>query len=72
MAFEDNTVVLAFKFSIHKDNMEKPQNQQVAEKIISSFIGHPCRVRCIFQPEDNHLVEAALKIGAQIIDVEEK
>jgi len=72
VAFEDNTVVLAFKFSIHKDNMEKPQNQQVAEKIISSFIGHPCRVRCIFQPEDNHLVEAALKIGAQIIDVEEK
>jgi DNA polymerase-3 subunit gamma/tau len=72
VAFEDNTVVLAFKFSIHKDNMEKPQNQQVAEKIISSFIGHPCRVRCIFQPEDNHLVEAALKVGAQIIDVEEK
>ena len=72
VAFEDNTVVLAFKFPIHKDNMEKPQNQQVAERIISSFIGHPCRVRCIFQPEDNHLVEAALKIGAQIIDVEEK
>ncbi len=72
VAFEDNTVVLAFKFSIHKDNMEKPQNQQVAEKIISSFIGRPCRVRCIFQPEDNHLVEAALKIGAQIIDGEEK
>ena len=72
VAFEDNTVVLAFKFSIHKDNMEKPQNQQIAEKIISSFIGHPCRVRCIFQPEDNHLVEAALKMGAQIIDVEEK
>jgi DNA polymerase-3 subunit gamma/tau len=72
VAFEDNTVVLAFKFPIHKDNMEKPQNQQVAERIISSFIGRPCRVRCIYQPEDNHLVEAALKMGAQIIDVEEK
>ena len=72
VAFEDNTVVLAFKFPIHKDNMEKPQNQQVAEKIISSFIGRPCCVRCIYQPEDNHLVEAALNMGAQIIDVEEK
>ena len=72
VAFEDNTVVLAFKFPIHKDNMEKPQNQQVAERIISSFIGRPCRVRCIYQPEDTHLVEAVLKIGAQIIDVEEK
>ena len=72
VAFEDNTVVLSFKFPIHKDNMEKPQNQQIAERIISSFIGHPCRVRCIYQPEDNHLVEAALNMGAQIIDVEEK
>jgi DNA polymerase-3 subunit gamma/tau len=72
VAFEDNTVVLSFRFPIHKDNMEKPQNQQVAERIISSFIGRPCRVRCIYQPEDTHLVEAVLKIGAQIIDVEEK
>ena len=72
VAFEDNTVVLAFKFPIHRDNMEKPQNQQIAERIISSFIGRPCRVRCVYQPEDNHLVEAVLNMGAQIIDVEEK
>jgi len=43
-----------------------------AEKIISSFLGHPCRVRCIHEPEDNHLVEEVLKMGAQIIDTEEK
>jgi len=72
VSFSDDTVVLAFKFPIHKDNMEKPQNRQVAEKIISSFVGHPCRVNCIYQPEDNHLVEAVLNMGAQIIDAEEK
>jgi len=71
-AIEENTIVLSFKFPLHKENMEKPDNQQIAEKIISSFLGRSCRVRCVYEPEDNHLIEEALKIGAQIIDAEEK
>ena len=72
VAFKDDTVVLAFKYNIHKENMEKSENKNVAEKIVSSFIGHSCQVRCIHEPEDNHLLQAALKMGAQIIDTEEK
>ncbi len=69
---EDNVVVLSFKYPLHKENMEKLDNQKVAEKIISSFLGRSCLVRCIHEPEDNHLVRAAQKMGAQVIDVEEK
>jgi len=69
---EGGTVTLAFRYSIHKENMKKPENQQIAEKIISNFLGHPCRVHCICESEDDHLVQAALKMGAQIIDVEER
>lgn len=69
-AIENKTVVLSFKFPLHKENMEKPDNLQVAEKIISNFLGRPCRVRSVYEPEDNHLIEEALKIGAQIIDAE--
>ena len=72
VAFEDDTVVLSLRYPLHKENMEKPQNREIAEKIISNFVGRPCRIRCIHKPEDNHLVEAALKMGAQIINVEEK
>jgi len=72
VAFEDDTVVLAFRYPLHKENMEKPENQKIAEEIVSNFLGHPCHIRCIHQPEDNHLLKAALKMGAQIIDVEEK
>ncbi len=72
VTMENDTVVLSFRYPIHKENMEKPENQQVAENIISSFLGRPCRVRCIHTPEDNHLVEAAKKMGAEIISVEEK
>jgi len=72
VALEDDTVVLAFRYPYHKEQIEKMENQRVAEKIIGSFLGHSCHVRCIYETEDNHLLKAALKMGAQIIDVEEK
>jgi DNA polymerase-3 subunit gamma/tau len=72
VAFEDDRLVLAFRYPLHKENMEKAQNQEIADRVISSFLGRPCRVRCIHKPEENHLVEAALKMGAQITSVEEK
>jgi DNA polymerase-3 subunit gamma/tau len=72
VTIEEDTVVLAFRYPIHKERMETVENQQVAQKIISNFLGHPCRVRCIYEPEDNHLVEAAKRMGAQVTSVEEK
>lgn len=72
VAVENNTVVIAFRYSYHMEKIEEPENQQVAEKVISRFLGHPCRVRCIYEREDAHLLKAALKLGAQIIDKEEK
>ena len=72
VAMEDDTIILAFRYPYHKEQIEKPENQQIAEKIIANFLGRPCHVRCIYEPEDNHLLRAALKMGAQIIDVEEK
>ena len=72
VAIEDDTIVLAFRYPYHKEQIEKPENQQIAEKIVGNFLGRPCHVRCTYEPEDNHLLRAALKMGAQIIDVEEK
>ena len=70
-AIEDDTIVLSFKYPLHKENMEKPDNQKTAQKIISSFLGRSCRLRCVYEPENDHLVKAALRMGAQIIDTEE-
>jgi DNA polymerase-3 subunit gamma/tau len=72
VAIEDNTVVLAFRYPIHKERMETSENQQVAKEIISNFLGHACQVRCIHEPEDNHMVEALKRIGAQVTSTEEK
>jgi DNA polymerase-3 subunit gamma/tau len=72
VAIEGDTVVLAFRYPIHKEKMESMENQQVAQKIISKFLGRPCRVRCTHEPESNHLLKEALKFGVQVTSVEEK
>jgi len=69
---EDNIIALSFKYPLHKESMEKLDNQKTAEKIISSFLGRSCRVHCVYEHENNHLVKAALQMGAQIINTEEK
>lgn len=70
VSIENNVVCLAFTNKIYKEMIEKLENQRVTERIISNFLGHPCRIQCIL--EENHLVKEVLKMGAQITNVEEK
>jgi DNA polymerase-3 subunit gamma/tau len=72
VTIEDNTVILAFRYPIHKERLETIENQQVVRTIISNFLGRPCQVRCVHEKEDNHLVDAVKKMGARVISVEEK
>ncbi len=67
-AIENDIVVLSLKHQYYKDKMEEPDNQRTAEKILSDFLGRPCRLRCIHEPEDNHLVKAAMNAGARRIE----
>jgi len=71
VAIEDDTVVLAFRYPIHKERLETAENQQVTRTIISNFLGRDCQVRCVHEKEDNHLVDAVKKMGAQVTKVEE-
>jgi DNA polymerase-3 subunit gamma/tau len=69
VSVDNDKVVLSFRYPVFKEKLEDPENQRVVDSIISSFLGHPCRVQCV--AEDNHLVKEALKLGAQIVDTEE-
>jgi DNA polymerase-3 subunit gamma/tau len=69
VAFENDMLTLSFKHSLYKEKLEEVENHLVVEKIISSYLGHPCRVQCVL--ENNNLLKEALKLGAQIIDTEE-
>jgi len=71
LSLEDNTITVSFKYSYHKEKMDSMENQKTADKIVSGFLGRSCRVRCVYEHENNHLVRAALDMGAQRIDTEE-
>lgn len=72
VAFENDTLVIAFRYAMHKDQIEKPENQRIVESLISRYLNRPCRVRGTCEPEKNHLVRAIQNMGAQITSVEEK
>ncbi|MDP2729520.1 MAG: DNA polymerase III subunit gamma/tau [Dehalococcoidales bacterium] len=69
VSLESDTLVLAFRHAFHKEQMEKLENQRVAERIISCFLGRTCQINCVLE-DNNHLLKAALKMGAQILDPE--
>ena len=71
MVSSDGIIVLNFKYPIHKEKIEQPENMRVTNEIISSFLGQPCQVKCVNGSAKNHLVQEAQRLGAKIIEVEE-
>ncbi len=72
LSIEGDTIEISFKYSYHKEKMDNLDNQKTAEKIISNFLGRSCKVRCVYEHENNHLVKAALNMGAQHDNGEER
>ncbi len=69
VSVEGDAVILSLRYPVFKEKLEDPENHRVVEKVISSFLGRPCSVRCVAQ--DNPLVREALKHGAELDDTEE-
>ncbi|MEN8614435.1 DNA polymerase III subunit gamma/tau [Dehalogenimonas sp. THU2] len=72
VAFDNGMVTLSFKFPIHMNKINEPENKRVTADILSACLGTPCQVTCIHEPPNNHLVKEAQRRGAEIISVEEK
>jgi DNA polymerase III subunit gamma/tau len=71
VSIDGDIVTVSFKFVYHKEKMDAIENQKTADKIVSGYMGRTCKVRCVYEHENNHLVKAALNMGAQQIDSEE-
>jgi DNA polymerase-3 subunit gamma/tau len=61
-------LVVEVRFPFHKEKMDMLDNQKTADKIVSTLLGRACKVNCIYEHENNHLVKAALEMGAQVIN----
>jgi len=73
---EDDTLVLGFYYSFHKEKIEDPKYRHLVEKKLKEVFGRPYKIRCILvdhkretTPEartQNPVVKAALQMGARI------
>ena len=76
IALEDDTLVLGFYYEFHKEKIEDPKYRHMVEAKVSEVFGQPHKIRCVLTERkvkaQGHLVEAALQMGAKIVDEEDE
>jgi len=80
VALEDDTLVLGFYYSFHKEKIEDAKYRYLVEKKLTEVFGRPYKIRCIlvdYKREvpsqartQNPVIKAALEMGARIRDEE--
>jgi len=76
VALEDDTLVLGFYYSFHKEKIEDAKYRHLVEKKLKEVFGQPYKIRCIlvdYKRENpsqartqNPVIKAALEMGAKI------
>ena len=80
IALEDDTLVLGFYYSFHKEKIEDAKYRHLVEKKLKEIFGRPYKIRCIlvdYKREipsqartQNPVIRAALEMGARISEEE--
>ena len=73
---KDDTIVLGFYYDFHKEKIEDPKYRTMVEAKVLEIFGKPYKIRCQLTErktkQRGHVVDAALRMGATIIDDEEE
>ena len=82
ISLEGDTLVLGFYHDFHRSKIEDPKYRHLVEDKLRDVFGVPYHVRCVLTPKDkttkpqqqgyNPVVNAALEMGARIIEEEHK
>jgi DNA polymerase-3 subunit gamma/tau len=80
VALEDDTLVLGFYYSFHKEKIEDAKYRHLVEKKLQQIFGQPYKIRCILVDSkrenppptrtQNPVIKAALEMGARISEEE--
>jgi len=80
VALQDDTLVLGFYYSFHKEKIEDAKYRHLLERKLKEVFGQPYKINCILidhkrevpsqTKTQNPLVKAALEMGAKIADQE--
>ncbi|MFD2329301.1 DNA polymerase III subunit gamma/tau [Cohnella sp. GCM10020058] len=64
VSYADDTVLVAFRNSIHRETTEKPANRQVIEGVLSAVLGKPTQLATLLQKEWQEALASADASGA--------
>ena len=80
VALEDDTLVLGFYYSFHREKIEDAKYRHLVEKKLKEVFGRPYKIRCILVDSkrevpsqartQNPVIKAALELGARISEQE--
>jgi DNA polymerase-3 subunit gamma/tau len=80
VALEDDTLVLGFYYSFHKEKIEDAKYRHLVEKKLREVFGRPYKIQCVLVDSkreipseartQNPVVKAALEMGARISEEE--
>jgi len=76
VAVENDVLELRFSHKFHMEKVEDGKYRHLIEERLEAFFGHPYKVKCVLQPQDEDssspdskqsggLVEAAIRMGAR-------
>jgi DNA polymerase-3 subunit gamma/tau len=80
IALEDDTLVLGFYYSFHREKIEDAKYRHLVEKKLKEVFGRPYKIRCVLVDSkrevssqartQNPVIKAALEMGARISEQE--
>jgi hypothetical protein len=80
IALEDDTLVLGFYYSFHKEKIEDAKYRHLVEEKLKEVFGQPYKIRCVLVDSkkevssqagtQNPIIKAALEMGARISEQE--
>jgi len=78
VAVEDDTLVLGFYYSFHKEKIEDPKYQHLIERKLEEFFQQPSKVRCILverkkkapssSKREDPIIKAAIEMGGRVVE----
>ncbi|WP_058300975.1 DNA polymerase III subunit gamma/tau [Gorillibacterium timonense] len=70
VGYDEDTVLLAFKSSMHRETTEKPANKQLIEQAMSEILGHPVRLATVMMKEWKEADAEAKEAPPEILQLE--
>jgi DNA polymerase-3 subunit gamma/tau len=70
VSLQQDTILLAFKSSMHRETTEKPANKMIIERVVAEVYGHPMSLVTVMQKDWKDAQDISAEAPEQILQLE--